>query len=419
MLTALGLAYGLLTLGLAPLFGFLGLITAAALVRRRGGLPVARTSRRVRFAFVIPAYDEESNVGATVASCKAVDYDPADLAVYVVADNCSDDTASVARVSGAEVFERCDSEHRSKGHALEYGFQKMAASGDFGRFDAVIIVDADTLVDPGLPAAFAATLAGGADWAQCYYTVSNPDASWRTRLLTYAFSLFNGVWLLGQDGLGLSVGLRGNGMCFSTTGLARFPWKAHGLVEDQEFAWQLRLAGERVRFVPGGRVYAEMVSRGADAVSQRRRWEEGRRALREKFRGPLLSSRTLNTWHKLLALLDLQFPPLVPLFAAFLLAATIHPLVLLDPNLAPLSRSLRPWHALMALAAAGYAISPFLTLSLPFRYLWSLTALPYYAFWKIAASSHSKTTSWVRTRRETVAPRNNEGAGQRRATPGP
>src|SRR5262249_39063394 len=153
---------------------------------------------------------------------------------------------------------------------------------------AAVLIDADTNVDPGLLRIFDRALGEGKDWVQGYYTVRNPDASWRTRMMTYAFSLANGVWMLGLDRLGLGVGLRGNGMCFSRRGLRRVPWEAHGLVEDMEFAQILPVRGERVRFEPDARVFGEMVSRGGSgAASQRQRWEVGRRSLRGKFARPL------------------------------------------------------------------------------------------------------------------------------------
>ena len=105
--------------------------------------------------------------------------------------------------------------------------------------------------------------------------------------MSLAFSLCNGVLPWGQERLGLSVGLKGNGMCFSRRGLTRFPWKAYGLVEDAEFSLMLRLAGERVHFLPEARVFGEMVSGGGPAAaSQRSRWEAGRRALARQVPGP-------------------------------------------------------------------------------------------------------------------------------------
>jgi cellulose synthase/poly-beta-1,6-N-acetylglucosamine synthase-like glycosyltransferase len=405
MLTVAALLYVLLTLALVPFFALMALVAVAALAG--GGLRGRALSQaappRSRFLIVIPAHDEEANVGATVASCRAVAYDPGDYSVVVIADNCADATAGAARAAGAEVFERHDPDRRSKGYALEDFFLWARQTGRLDAYDAAVVIDADTVVDPSLLAAFDAAMARGADWVQGYYTVSNPDASWRTRLLTVAFSLFNGAWLLGQDRLGQSVGFRGNGMMFSTRGLARVPWRAYGLVEDQEFSWALRLAGERVRFEPEARVFGEMVSRGAAAVSQRGRWEHGRKALRGKFAGPLLKSRALGLVEKSLALIDLFFPPLTRLLAGLLAAATVHPLALLASGLAPASRALAPAHLAMALAMLAYLATPFLTLGLPPRYLASLAALPYFAVWKLLAASRARTSAWVRTQREAAA----------------
>ena len=188
-------------------------------------------------------------------------------------------------------------------------------------------------------------------------------------------------------------------MAFSARGLTRVPWKAYGLVEDQEFSWMLRAAGERVRFLPDARVYGEMVTRGRGSVTQRKRWEEGRSSLRSKFFRPILNSRALSLPHKLLDLLDLFMLPLIPLLAAFLLASTAIFWLPWVPGLV----SVLPLLAFMALAFLLYAISPFFLIGLPFRYLASFPMIPYYAAWKLVTTFRSKATSWVRTEREASA----------------
>ena len=140
---------------------------------------------------------------------------------------------------------------------------------------------------PTCSRSFDQALRRGHDWIQAYYTVANPDQSWRTRLMTYAFSLFNGVMLLGQNALGSSAGFKGNGMCFSTRGLSRRPWKSYGLVEDMEYSWTLRVAGEKILFLPDVSVYGAMLgSGGKAAANQRRRWEFGRRDDPQEIPGP-------------------------------------------------------------------------------------------------------------------------------------
>jgi cellulose synthase/poly-beta-1,6-N-acetylglucosamine synthase-like glycosyltransferase len=389
----------ILSLALLPFFAYLGLIAAAALWgwRRKKAIP----ARAVRFLFVIPAHDEEESIAATVESCRGVSYDPALYRVVVIADNCTDRTAAAARAAGAETIERTDSQRRSKGHALEYFFEQRPHIAD--EADAVIVIDADTVVDPWILNAFAAALAEGKDWVQCYYTVRNPDASWRTRMMTYAFSLFNGVWLLGQDRIGLAVGLKGNGMCLSTRGLARFPWRAYGLTEDLEFSWALRIAGERIYFLPAARVYGAMLSQGGPAAAaQRLRWEAGRKAQRRLFLSSLLRSRRIGSLTKLLYLVDLVFPTLVTLLLGLLVVLSLDLVAILDSRVLGTSPWLLATHGLMALVLACYALSPLFALGLPVRYLASLVVLPYYAVWKLRTTVGRNPTAWVRTPREPV-----------------
>jgi len=358
-------------------------------------------SHPARFLIVIPAHDEEANIQSTIESCRTVSYDPALYRVLVIADNCNDRTAHVARAAGVEVLERTDPVRRSKGHALEFFFEQRP--GVANDVDAVVLIDADTVVDPRILSAFAVALAEGKDWVQCYYTVRNPDSSWRTRMMTYAFSLYNGVWLLGQDRMGLGIGLKGNGMCFSTRGLARFPWKSHGLTEDLEFSWRLRIAGERTHFLPDTCVSGSMPSQGRAAAAQRCRWEAGRKAQGSLFLGPLLRSHRIGPFTKFMYLIDLVFPPLVTLLLGLLVAALLHLGGSIDPNVLRTSRWLLIVHGLMAIVLAGYALSPLLALNLPARYLTSLAALPYYAVWKLIATSGRNPTAWVRTPREPLA----------------
>ncbi len=155
---------------------------------------------------MIPAHDEESGIAATVQSCRSLEYPESLFEVLVIADNCSDQTASIARQQGATVVERQDPEQKSKGHAIKFLIDQIQMSGRFAQLDALVVIDADTTVSADLLLAFAGSIESGEDWIQCFYTVANPDTSWRTRLMAYAFCLFNGVTPLGQSALGLSAG---------------------------------------------------------------------------------------------------------------------------------------------------------------------------------------------------------------------
>ena len=388
---------------LMPWFGLLALVVAAATWRRlvgRQGLLVGPADSS-RFLIVIPAHDEAGVIGITVHSCLALDYNHDRFQVAVIADNCTDDTAAEAEAAGAIVIRRATADRRSKGYALEDFFSKAIGSAAIWPCDAFVLVDADTNVDPGLLHAFDQSLRQGDDFIQGYYTVRNADAAWRTRLRTYAFSLANGVWLAGIDQLGLSIGLKGNGMCFRAAALERFPWRAHGLVEDMEFAWHLRIAGERVRWQPAARVFGELVSRGGTgAASQRHRWEKGRAALRASFRRAIGQSRHLSPLAKLLSWTELEFPPLSRLVAGLILATVLGGWgwSQINPD---------RWESLYLgfllacwLLIFGYLAAPFWVVALPVRYASALLHAPLYMAWKATLGAMKTPRKWVRTPRE-------------------
>lgn len=416
MIEAIGWLSALAALALLPSYLLLSAVLVAALSARNGrGTGAPRPgSGGPRFLVVIPAHDEEALIASTVRGCRDLDYDADRFSVHVIADNCSDRTADRAREAGAIVFERSDPSLKSKGHALEAFFASVpGARPESGDYDAAVIVDADTRVDRDALNAFADALARGQDWSQAYYTVSNPDASWRTRLMTYAFSLANGVWMRGLDRMGLSVGLKGNGMCFSRRGLLRFPWRAYGLVEDMEFALMLRAAGERVHFRPDAVVFGEMVSRGGPAAaSQRLRWEAGRKSLRARFRGAILSSPRLGLAGKLAYLADLYFPPLGQLAVATALPALASAAVAAGrPGAA--AGSLATIYGLYLATLGAYVLSPPIVMKLPSRYLFALLSAPRYLLWKVAKVAGRSPSSWIRTPREGgTAPADRGGAAR-------
>jgi 1,2-diacylglycerol 3-beta-glucosyltransferase len=374
--------------------GYLFLLTA--LSRRPEAAPTAPA--RLRFDIVVPAHDEEAGIARTVRSLRAVRW-PADrFRVLVVADNCRDETAKEAARAGAIVTIRDDPDRRGKGYALEMAFQRVLADG-FA--DAAVVVDADTVVMPDLLAGFAARLEAGAGAVQARYGVLNPDASWRTRLMTVALALVNDLRSLGRERLLVSCGLRGNGMCFSTDALRRVPYRAFSLVEDLEHAIHLGQAGLRVAYAPEVVVLGEMVSGGAAARSQRRRWDEGRRALARSLRGSLL-------WQGIRrrdpVLVDLAIDLLVPSLArlvTYLAVGTAVSVTLAATRSVPVA-ALAPWIACWAFLAA-YVLRGVHLAGLGLRGIGALAWAPVYLAWKVTLlgkGSRGNGEEWVRTRRE-------------------
>jgi 1,2-diacylglycerol 3-beta-glucosyltransferase len=388
-----------------PYFLFLSAVALASMLsRRRMDLPEG--GPQSRFLVLIPAHDEEAGIATTVASCRAADYPEALFSVLVIADNCTDRTASVAADAGARVVERFDENKKSKGYAIEYLIGQLTASGEFDTLDAIVVIDADTTIDADLLRRFDAHLRAGRDWIQSYYTVSNPDQSWRTRLMTYAFSLFNGIIPLGLTTLGSSAGLRGNGMCFSTRGLRRRPWASYGLSEDMEFTWMLRVGGEPIAFEPHCQVYGAMVSAGGKAAaSQRRRWEFGRSEVRRKYLMPLIRSGRIGVADKALSVLELTIPPMALLLSLFvaLAAPDILTALYVLPAASGAGWVLISCAAVMTIAVGLYAVSPFVAMRLPWRYAKTLVRAPVYIAWKMLVRLAGRPAGWVRTPRETSA----------------
>jgi cellulose synthase/poly-beta-1,6-N-acetylglucosamine synthase-like glycosyltransferase len=353
------------------------------------------------FVILVPAHNEESSIAATVRSLRALDYPRQLFEILVIADNCQDTTAAVARAEGAEVLERFHQEKKSKGFALEYALETLQKRAVHP--DAIVIVDADTIVDASLLKAFDRRLQSGQDWLQAYYTVANSNDSWRTQMMRLGFAHFNGLWLLGQDALGMGSALRGNGMAFSWKGLARCPWQAYGLAEDLEFSWHLRMHGEKVFFAAEVKVYGEMIDNNPTAAaSQRLRWEHGRKQLRKTFRRALLRSHfPLN--RKFIYLTDLYMPPL----ARFGLRLIITLASAIAFYLTESSEAMESLQAACLGLAIGqminfviYLFMPFLVMGVPKSSLKLLLIAPVYVLWKAGLLLKRAPSTWVRTARK-------------------
>jgi cellulose synthase/poly-beta-1,6-N-acetylglucosamine synthase-like glycosyltransferase len=395
-----------------PYFLFLLMIAIAAILAKRSRVPAEPA--RSRFLIVIPAHDEESGIGQTVRSCRASVYPESLFDVLVIADNCTDRTAELAADAGARVVTRFDDEKKSKGYAIEFVIERLVESREFDTLDALVVIDADTTIDADLLLHFDADVRAGLDWVQCYYMVANPDQSWRTRLMTYAFSLINGVMLLGQSALGTSGGFRGNGMCFTTRGLRRRPYTSYGLVEDMEYSWTLRVSGEKIAFEPSACVHGAMLgSAGTAAANQRRRWEFGRNEIRRKFLGCLLGSKQLAWWEKLISFLELSIPSMGMLLALYIGLSTLDLLACWEAPSAygsTMRWTILSFWSLLTVSLGAYAISPFLAMRLPWKYASTLARFPAYMIWKLLVSFRGKPKGWIRTERET--PRQSELMGR-------
>lgn len=393
--------------------GYLGILTAASRRHR----PATGTDRSVRFAFVVPAHNEAFGITETITSLRAVDYPRHSFRIIVIADNCTDDTAAVARSAGAQVIERTDDARRSKGYALSDVFPQVLADS---WVDAVVVIDADSVVTSNLLALCAGRIASGEVALQVRYAIRNPDDSWRTQLLAVAFACFHDVRSSGRETLGLSCGLRGNGMVFTRRALEVAPHRATSLVEDLEHGMDLADAGIRIAYVDGASVLAEMPTTDEGSRSQRDRWERGRAALRLRALGMLRSGVRNRDAGRVDLATDVLVPPLGTIAALTLGsgAVAIGTSLLrrrIDASVLPATVAAV---GLGSHVAAGWRAS-----GTGWRGLRALACVPGYVLWKVQARSTvpdvgASTSPWVRTMRNSE-PRDspNWGSGSSSTTP--
>ncbi len=228
----------------------------------------------LRFAILVPAHDEELMIGRTAASLLRLDYPRDRFSVHVVADNCVDATAALARRHGACVHERSDPLRRGKGAALNWLVEQVAA--EVSDADAVVVVDADSELSPNFLWVMTHHLRAGAQAVQALNLVAVSEDRPLVRIRELAFELGCHLRPLAHEMLGASSGLYGNGMCFSAALCGRYRWNESSVTEDAELFLRLVRDGNRVVLATDATARSVMPATLRDAGSQAVRWERGR-----------------------------------------------------------------------------------------------------------------------------------------------
>lgn len=379
-------------IGLSAIVSYLLLLTLAAFTGRRTTVPRPGQPSN-RFIFMIPAHNEAQLLPQTLTNLRALDY-PAELyAVHVVADNCTDRTAEIGRQGGAIVHERFDSELRGKGYALEWLLQQIWDRGY--DHDAIIILDADSVVSANFLRVMDARLARGERVIQGYYAVRQPEGAWSAGIRAVALSVLHYLRPQGRMVLGGSTGLKGNGMVFAADILRKHRWSA-SLTEDIEYHMELILAGERAMFAPDAVIWAEMPDSLKAAQTQNERWEKGRMEMIQRF-VPRLLGEGLRRRNFLLV--DAAIEQLIPPFSV-VTGASVAVL------LAALALRSSQGIALAAYIMLGQVIYIFAGLILtraPWSVYRALLFTPAFMGWKILLYVRLllgiKPRDWVRTAR--------------------
>jgi cellulose synthase/poly-beta-1,6-N-acetylglucosamine synthase-like glycosyltransferase len=370
--------------------GYLALLAAYAL------LPPKRRIRQgqslPRLAVVIPAHDEEVLLPRLLASLRAQTYPRDHFEVHVLADNCSDSTATVAREAGAIAHERNDRDRPGKGQAIAWLLPQLLKLDA----DAFVFIDADSKVDANFLEAISGYVAAGHEVLQTSYRVAEPDSSPLRSLRAMAFGLMHELRGRGKSRLGVSAGIWGNGVIFSRQVLAEIGWSSFSSVEDAEQHLQLVLAGHSVEFVPEASVHGDMPDGFRAGRSQQVRWEAGRLALIRRY-GLRMVRRILThrDFRAACALIEVVLPPLSVLVAVQLLAVA-------------LALALGGTAAVIVSAGAFAGLLFYVTTGLRFsglqpRSYMALVYAPSYVVWKVLLYAQElarrSDSAWVRTTR--------------------
>lgn len=232
-----------------------------------------KTHRKNRFALIVAAHNEEAVIANLIRSLKNQSYSKDCFDIFVIADNCTDKTAEIARAEGAVVYERVNDKKRGKGFALEWFFEKLFKMEK--QYDYIAIFDADNLVSPDFLMKMNESANCGHKVVQCFLDSKNPYDSWVSASYSFCFWTMNRVFQLARHKIGLCCELSGTGFIIQTELLKELGWGATCLTEDMEFTMKAAYSGEKITFNYEARVYDEKPVTLRQSWRQRVRWMRG------------------------------------------------------------------------------------------------------------------------------------------------
>ena len=282
-----------------------------AAVKRPRTYPAAEKDKR--YAVLVAARNEEAVLPSLLESIKGQTYPGELIDVYVVADNCTDNTAQAARACGAFVYERTDKERVGKGYALAYLIENMKHGGQFSQYDAFFVFDADNLLRADYVEQMHNAFAAGNRILTSYRNSKNYGKNW----ISAGYSL----WFLrearqlnaARSILGSSASITGTGFLVAREVIEQNGgWKHFLLTEDIEFTADSVLAGEKIAYCHAAEFFDEQPERFRPSCRQRKRWARGLFQVIRHYGARLLAAALRGSWS--------SFDMLVCMMPAFLLS---------------------------------------------------------------------------------------------------
>ena len=247
------------------------IISATSLIRLKEK-PLIKNKNH-KFMAIIPAHNEASVVANLIESLKKQDYDKNLLDIYVIADNCTDNTAEIARNAGAIVYERFDETKKTKGFAMQWFLdQKLNDGSDY---DAFCVFDADNIVMPDFITQMNKKLCQGEEVVQGYRDIKNPTDSWVSAGYAIFYWTMNRFYHLARYNIGLSPLINGTGFMVKMDVVRKDGWNTKTLTEDIEFSLKNIAKGRKLGWAVDAKVYDEQPIGFKQSWSQRSRWTVG------------------------------------------------------------------------------------------------------------------------------------------------
>lgn len=355
-----------------------------------------------RFALITAAHNEEAVIRYHIESLKKLNYPKELYDIYIIADNCTDGTAEVARAEEVSVYERYSSQ-RGKGFALEWMFAQLFQMEK--QYDAVCLFDADNVVSSNFLLEMNAKLKQGFLSIQGYLDTKNPSDSWVTACYATAYWSMNRMWQLARYNLGLSNALGGTGLCIDYQTLKKFGWGATCLTEDLEFTMKLLLNGIRTAWAHDCKVYDEKPVYFSQTWRQRTRWLQGHWDVALRYMIPLIKKGIAEKkWYPIDGAIYL-FQPFLIMAMLFNFLITVLASFFPDPIYTSLITGMMPGWFWLIFGILGYCY-PMLGLYLEgapkkayyFYVTYPIYGLTWFPVTVMGLIKHSNQSEWAHTR---------------------
>lgn len=257
---------------------------------------IPKALQKKKLAVIVPARNEELVIGNLLDSLKLQDYPKDRYSVFVIPNNCEDNTKAVAIQKDAQII-NCDIPVKSKGEVLEFTFKNIPKD-----YDGYIIFDADNIVHPDFLNKMNDALCAGYNVAQGYRDSKNPNDTWVSNCYAIYQYMQNGFLNQARMNVGMSAFINGTGFMISKE-MIKKGFEIKTMTEDTELTVQCSLSNEKIAFVNNAITYDEQPLTFKESWKQRRRWSEGTIECLKLYNNKLLKNKTKTSTDVLMLLL--------------------------------------------------------------------------------------------------------------------